>query len=103
MTYGGHNKKHISCCCHRASYGSRPEAQPKAAYDGKSSSPKTYSSSSLLSSGKSPFLRKKLLASRIIGSRIFSGKTPLSALVFTTPVETSLPFFSSLPPWLSRT
>merc|ERR1712060_497421 len=55
-------------------------------YEGKSSSPNTISSSlSPLSSGKSPFLRKKLLASRIMGSRILSGKMPLSAFAFTTP------------------
>merc|ERR1719401_1649145 len=59
--------------------------------DGKSSSPKTNSSSESSSfSGKRPFFRRKLLASRIIGSRILRGNTPLSEFVFTIPVQTSL-------------
>mmetsp|Transcript_16722 Transcript_16722/g.29237 ORF Transcript_16722/g.29237 Transcript_16722/m.29237 type:complete len:335 (+) Transcript_16722:315-1319(+) len=72
--------------------------------DGKSSSPKTHSSSSSSSlSGKRPFFRKKLLASRIMGSRILRGKIPLSALAFTKPVQTFSPVLAILPPWLSRT
>merc|ERR1711972_1063932 len=72
--------------------------------DGKSSSPNTYSSSSeSLSSGKRPFLRKKLFASRIMGSRIFSGKTPLSEFVSTIPEHTSFAVLLTSPPKFART
>merc|ERR1719434_503349 len=55
-------------------------------HDGKSSSPKTISSSeSPLSSGKRPLDRRKLLASRIMGSRIFNGKMFLSPSAWTLP------------------
>mmetsp|Transcript_3705 Transcript_3705/g.5069 ORF Transcript_3705/g.5069 Transcript_3705/m.5069 type:complete len:213 (+) Transcript_3705:288-926(+) len=66
---------------------------------GKSSSPKTISSSSSpSSSGKRPNLRRKLLASKIKDSRILRGNTPLSESVGMTPVEMSAAPSTTLPP-----
>lgn len=71
----------------RSIFASGPRApHPTHQAEGKSSSPKTISSSSLsLSSGNRPFLRRKLFASKIRPSRIFSGKTPLSESVAMDP------------------
>merc|ERR1719389_464322 len=69
--------------------------------DGKSSSPKTISSSSSpSSSGKRPFLRKKLFASKINASRIFNGKMFFSEFVLIAPVQRDADF-SIVSPWNS--
>merc|ERR1719330_1106087 len=79
------------------------KSAPRAHIDGKSSSPKTISSSSLSSSGNSPFFLKKLLASKIMGSLIFKGKMPLSEFVLTIPELTSEPLLLTSPLWLPST
>merc|ERR1711920_1008151 len=79
------------------------QAPNHSLHDGKSSSPKTISSESSSFSGKRPFLRKKLFASKIIGSRILSGNTFLSLSVLTLPMHKVLVTDNTSPPCVEST